>query len=119
MKEFYPCKQDTSSSQNKASSSFIYFSYFSVLPPFTTTENKLRRLDWASSEIRQLALRYAYANAKLCRLVEQIDAGWERGYKEQTEWSLSRLEQARQPELGPMPTAPHSDGHQSTQGCKV
>jgi len=74
MREFNPCKQDTASSQNEESSSFIYFNYFSVVSPFTTTENKCR-LDQASGEIRQLAIRYAYANAKLCRMVKQIDAG--------------------------------------------
>lgn len=109
MEGFYPCKEHAASDQNEASSSLIYFNYFSVLPWFTTTENKHRRLDQASSEIRQLAFRYAYANAKLCQLVKQIDAGWQKSCGNQAKRSLSC----------PVPTAPHSGGPQSTEGCEV
>lgn len=109
MEGLYPCKEHAASDQNEASSSLIYFNYFSVLPWFTTAGNKHRRLDEASSEIRQLALRYAYANARLCQLVKQLDTGWQKNCGDQEERSLSH----------PVPMAPHSGGPQATEGCEV
>lgn len=56
-------------------------------PQFTTFENKHSRSDLASSKVRQMSLRYTYANTKLCQLVKQIDAGWQKSCEDPAELS--------------------------------